>query len=143
VSIQYWTSTWNTTCNSKNNIVPDKHKYKDDEKLSVPGTGKCLRTRKNILLKMENLLLIWISDHQAKGDNVNSTLIRQKAKGFLAVLRQVFTSLYLPKKLVYCSTLCLPFNELSLYCSIFVVPLSVTVLRNQIMMDIEGLLYVN
>jgi len=31
------------------------------------------------LLKMEKLLLTWISDKQAKGDNANSTLIRQKA----------------------------------------------------------------
>jgi hypothetical protein len=43
--------------------------------LAVPNTIKCLRTRENILLKMEKLLLIWISAQQAKG-YVNSKLIR-------------------------------------------------------------------
>jgi hypothetical protein len=35
---------------------------------------------KNVFLKMEKLLLIWISGQQAEGDFVNSALIRQKAK---------------------------------------------------------------
>jgi predicted transcriptional regulator len=60
-------------------IVADKQKYKDVAKLGVCNTIKCLRTREIILLKMENLLLIWISDRQAKG-NVNSMLIRGKVK---------------------------------------------------------------
>lgn len=39
-----------------------------------------LRTKECVLLKMEELLLIWISDQQVKGDNVNSTLIQQNVK---------------------------------------------------------------
>jgi hypothetical protein len=47
----------------------------------VPGTIKCLRIVENILLTIEKILLIWIFDLQAKGDNVNSTLIRQEEFG--------------------------------------------------------------
>jgi hypothetical protein len=49
-------------------------------KFAMPGTMKCLRARENVILKTEKLLLIWISDQEAKGDNVNSKLIRKKAK---------------------------------------------------------------
>jgi hypothetical protein len=38
--------------------VADKQKYKYVSKLVVPGTIKCLRTRENVLLKIEKLLLI-------------------------------------------------------------------------------------
>jgi hypothetical protein len=72
-------------------IVADEQKYKDVAKLSVPGTIKCLRIGKNILLKMEKLSLILISDQQAKGDNVNSTLTRQKA---MTIFYSLKTSLY-------------------------------------------------
>jgi hypothetical protein len=36
--------------------------------------------RENVLLRMVKLLLVWFPDQQAKGDNVNSSLIRQKVK---------------------------------------------------------------
>jgi hypothetical protein len=40
---------------------------------------KCLWTRENVRLKTEKLLLTWISDQEAKGEYVNSRLIRKKA----------------------------------------------------------------
>jgi hypothetical protein len=66
-------------------IVTDKHKYKYVAKLSVPGTIKCLRTRENILLRMEKLLLIWICHEQAIGCTVNSILVGRRLKVFSAV----------------------------------------------------------
>jgi hypothetical protein len=69
--------------------------YKDVAKLAVNGTNKCFRTRENVLLTLK-LLLIWISDKQAKGDKVNPTLIR--LRGFSAIKRLVFIGVYLPEK---------------------------------------------
>jgi hypothetical protein len=46
--------------------VADTQKYKGVIKLSVPGTIKCLRTRENILLKLEKIFLVGISDQQCK-----------------------------------------------------------------------------
>jgi hypothetical protein len=34
---------------------------------------------------MEKLVLIWISDQQAKGDNVNSTLKGRRLRGILTI----------------------------------------------------------
>jgi hypothetical protein len=67
--------------------VTDKQKYKDDANSAVPGTIMCLRTRENVLLKMEQLLTS-IFD---QGDNANSTHIRQKAK---TVFNNLKASLY-------------------------------------------------
>jgi hypothetical protein len=39
---------------------------------------------------MEKLLWIWISDKQVIGDNVNSTLIRQKPKWIFDLLNAAF-----------------------------------------------------
>jgi hypothetical protein len=53
----------------------------------MSGIMKCLRTRENVRLKTEKLLLTWISDQEAKGDNVNSKLIRKKAKRIFVNLK--------------------------------------------------------
>jgi hypothetical protein len=44
--------------------------------ISSACTIEYLRVTKDAMLKMEKLLLVWIADQQAKGDTVNSTLIR-------------------------------------------------------------------
>jgi hypothetical protein len=67
--------------------VADKQNYKDVAKVAVPGRVKCFRTREDVLFKTGKLLLIWISDQQAKGDNMNSTLIRQKARRIFCNLK--------------------------------------------------------
>jgi hypothetical protein len=63
----------------------------------MPGTMKCLRTRENVILKTEKLLLTWISYQDAKVDSVNSKLIRKKANRLFGNSRSVFISVYLPK----------------------------------------------
>jgi hypothetical protein len=54
--------------------------HKNGVRSAEPGTIKCLRNTENALLKMEKLLLIWISEQHINGGNANSTLIRQKTK---------------------------------------------------------------
>jgi hypothetical protein len=61
---------------------------------------KCLRAREDVILNTEKLLLIWISDQEARGDNVNSKLLRKKAKRIFGKLRiSLYQCLFTKKKL--------------------------------------------
>lgn len=98
---------------------------------------------KMFFLKMEESLIL-ISDRQAQGDNVNTTLIRQRAERIFSSLK---ASHYwcLPKRTVahvydfpgtnfHNMGILLPISVISLA---FVVSLSTTLLRNQLTVNIE------
>jgi hypothetical protein len=69
-------------------------------KSAVSSTIICLKTRENILLKMEKLILIWICDWQAKEDNEKSTLIRSKVKMIFDNLKaSIYLHLFAKKSL--------------------------------------------
>lgn len=65
---------------TKITVVADREKYKHVANLGVLHTFTFLETRERIVLEMEKSFLILIPDQQAKGDNVNYTLISWKAK---------------------------------------------------------------
>lgn len=87
MSNEYWIWTCSTAHNSKNIVVIRMYRC---------CIFRCLRTRANVLLKMEKLL-IWIPGQKAREHHVNSTLIWRKTnvRGFLElnIDRRIFDNL--------------------------------------------------
>jgi hypothetical protein len=94
---------------------------------------------------MKKLLLILISDQQAKGDNVNFILIRQKAKRIFDKLNSLSWCLFTQKislVLKFITSLeWIIVNNVPVSCSVSVVSVFFTLLRNQLMLDIKGPLH--